>query len=75
LILYLPDEQAYRTHCYSQGKPPNVHHIHANFSLDYVKRCLVHRSDVENIHERFPVGIYSFELVLRKKRHAMSNHQ
>lgn len=67
LVLYLPDEQAYRTHCRSQGKEPNVHHTHECFSLSYVKQCLAHRTDIEVIHERFPVGIYSFELVVRKK--------
>jgi len=67
LILYLPDEQTYRAHCRSQGKQPNVHHIHEDFCLDTVKNCLEDRNDVELIHERFPVGIYSFELVLRKK--------
>jgi SAM-dependent methyltransferase len=66
LILYLPDEQTYRSYCYQQGKPPNIHHIHDNFSLDYIKKCLSHRDDFDIVHERFPVGIYSFELVLRK---------
>lgn len=67
LVLYLPDEQAYRAHCRSQGKPPNVHHVHEDFSLAYLKQCLVGRQDIEIIHERFPVGIYSFELVIKKK--------
>jgi len=67
LVLYLPDEQTYRAYCQSQGKPPNIHHIHKDFSLSYVKECLAQRSDIEIIHERFPVGIYSFELVVRKK--------
>lgn len=67
LVLYLPDEQTYRAHCQSQGKPPNIYHVHEDFSLETVKRCLTDRADVEIIHERFPVGVYSFELVLRKK--------
>lgn len=66
VVLYLPDEQSYRGHCFQQGKPPNIHHIHEDFSLGYVMKCLAHRDDVEIIHKRFPVGIYSFELVLRK---------
>lgn len=66
LILYLPDEQTYRAYCHSQGRPPNIHHIHEDFRLDTIKDCLADRTDVEIIHERFPVGIYSFELVLRK---------
>lgn len=68
VALYLPDEQTYRAHCRSQGKPPNAHHIHTHFGLAFVKQALAHRSDIEFVHERFPVGIYSFELVLRKKK-------
>lgn len=67
LVLYLPDEQAYRAHCRSQGKPPNIHHVHEDFSLAYLKQCLGPRPDIEIVHERFPVGIYSFELVIQKK--------
>jgi predicted SAM-dependent methyltransferase len=67
LVLYLPDEQAYRAYCQEQGKPPNIHHVHENFSLDYVRYRLEHLKDITYIHERFPVGIYSFELVIRKE--------
>jgi len=67
LVLYLPDERTYRAHCRRQGKPPNVHHTHEDFSLAYVRQCLMHRTDLEVIHERFPVGVYSFEIVIRKK--------
>ena len=44
-----------------------MHHVHEDFSLAYLKQCLVGRQDIEIIHERFPVGIYSFELVIKKK--------
>jgi predicted SAM-dependent methyltransferase len=67
LILFLPDEQSYRQYCRKKGKTPNIHHIHDNFSLEYVKGILKKRDDVEIIYEKFPGGIYSFELVLRKK--------
>lgn len=67
LVLFLPDEQMYREYCRSQGNPPNGHHIHEYFSLAYVRKCIDHWNDIEIIHERFPIGIYSFELVLRKK--------
>ena len=66
LVLYLPDEQAYRKYCREKGKPPNVHHKNADFSLDFVKDILKKRNDLEIIHEKFPSGIYSFELVARK---------
>lgn len=67
VILYLPDEVTYRAHCRCQGRPPNAHHIHENFGLAFVKQALAKREDIEIVHERFPVGIYSFELVLRRK--------
>ena len=66
LVLYLPDEQTYRVHCRKQGKPPNVHHIHENFSLNHVKDILKENQKVKIVHERFPSGIYSFELVIEK---------
>jgi predicted SAM-dependent methyltransferase len=68
LVLYLPDEQTYRDYCRSQGKPPNSHHVHEHFSLLHVKNAISHRNDLEIIHEKFPVGIYSFELVLQKAK-------
>ena len=67
LILFLPDEQQYRVHCAAQGKASNPYHVHSHFSLDYLKNCLTSRDDVKIIHERYPVGIYSFEVVIRKK--------
>ena len=67
VVLYLPDEQTYRAHCRRQGKPPNAHHVHEHFGLPYMKEILSRRADVEIVHEAFPVGIYSFELVLRKR--------
>jgi SAM-dependent methyltransferase len=67
VVLYLPDEQVYREHCLRESRPPNPHHVHADFGLAFVKRALGERRDIDIIHERFPVGVYSFELVLRKK--------
>lgn len=66
LVLYLPDEQTYREHCRKQGKPPNAHHIHDDFGPAYIEKILASRTDVEIRHVRFPVGIYSFEMVVRK---------
>lgn len=67
VILYLPDEQTYRAYCASKGKPPNAHHVHTHFGIPLLRGLLADRKDVEIIHERFPVGIYSFEMVLRKR--------
>jgi len=64
LVLFLPDEQAYRAHCRREGKQPNEHHVHEHFGLHHVKTRLPQGIEIE--HERFPVGVYSFELVVRK---------
>jgi predicted SAM-dependent methyltransferase len=66
IVLYLPDEQTYRAYCSHQCKPPNIHHNHEFFSSEFVMSCLKSRDDIEIVHQQFPVGIYSFELVLRK---------
>ncbi len=67
LVLFCPDEQTYRDYCASQGKPPNKHHHHADFGIDYIKRAIAGREDIVVEHELFPSCIYSFELVLMKK--------
>ena len=66
LILFLPDEQLYRSHCRSRGMPPNPHHIHSDFGPGYLKRILDNRGGVKVIHEAYPVDIYNFELVIEK---------
>ena len=67
LVLFLPDEPTYRAICRRTGKTPNVHHVHANFGPDYVQQILARRHDVSIRELRFPVGEYSFELVVEKK--------
>jgi len=67
IILFLPDEQAYRNHCTKQGLPPNAHHIHETFSLNYLMEILKSIENVEVEHSTPLVHHYSFELVLRKK--------
>jgi predicted SAM-dependent methyltransferase len=66
LILFLPDEQLYRSYCSSRGSQPNPHHIHADFGPGYLKRILDNRGGVKLIHEAHPVDIYGFELVIEK---------
>jgi SAM-dependent methyltransferase len=66
LILFLPDEQLYRSHCSSRGIAPNPHHIHADFGPGYLKKILDKRSGVRLIHEAHPVDIYNFEFVIEK---------
>ena len=74
-FVQLPNGQMCRAHCRNQGRPPNVHHTHEHFSLSYVKQCMADRTDIEVVHERRPVGICSFELVVRKSRHELLDHQ
>jgi SAM-dependent methyltransferase len=67
LVLFLPDEPTYRAVCQRDGKLPNVHHVHPNFGPDYLKQILQRRDDLTVRALRFPVGEYSFELVVEKK--------
>jgi hypothetical protein len=68
LVLFLPDEQAY------QSVTPlpirNQAHKHAEFSLDYLKKCLrnIGYTDDCVIHELWPVpnNYYSFDMVIQK---------
>ena len=66
LILFLPDEQLYRAYCKSQGKPPNAHHVHEHFGLDYLKQFINRRAHLKIIHDVNHIDIYSFELVIEK---------
>jgi SAM-dependent methyltransferase len=68
MIIYCPDEQVYRTHCARTGQTYNVHHKHADFSLEFVKQALRRVSPAEIVHEMPLVEIYSWELVCRKRK-------
>lgn len=66
MVLFLPDEQVYRAHCYANGKPPNKHHVHDFFGEQYMRDIVADFSNAEVVHYKFPVGIYSFEMVIEK---------
>jgi len=66
LVLFLPNEQLYRAYNKKIGKEVNHHHIHDNFSLNFIKEIIRNRDDLEIIHEKEPSNIYSFELVIKK---------
>lgn len=66
MVLFLPDEQKYRKYCKEAGKNPNPHHVHADFSPQFVLGFLQERTDWAIEHFVQDSGIYSFELVLRK---------
>ena len=68
LILFCPDEQAYREHCRRTGQDYNLAHKISNFSLAYVKKILLEQFPyMEIVHENSLVDAYSFELVARKR--------
>ena len=67
LIIFCPDERVYRKHCEETGQPYNTHHIHADFSLEFVRRILDGIGGVQVIHEAPLVDVYSWELVCEKK--------
>ena len=66
MVLYLPDEQDYRKSCSKRGVEPNGSHVHMNFGLNYMKSIVMGFKNAEIIHELYPSGSYSFELVVRK---------
>lgn len=72
LVLLLPDQAAYVAHCERNNSIPNAAHIHAHFSLAYVKECLrkIGIKDEQIVMENWPTheGSYSFELVVRADR-------
>jgi predicted SAM-dependent methyltransferase len=66
LIIFCPDEPVYRKHCLATGQRYNTHHIHADFSLEKVKRHLEHIGGTRVIHEVPLIDVYSWELVSEK---------
>lgn len=67
LIIFCPDEQVYRRHCAATGQPYNTHHVHADFSLAFVKRELAALQIPHRIlHETSLIDVYSWEIVVEK---------
>jgi SAM-dependent methyltransferase len=66
LVIFCPDEQVYRKHCLATGQTYNIHHIHADFSLQKVKGHLDHIGGTKVIYEAPLVDIYSWDLVCEK---------
>ena len=72
LVLYLPDEQAYRKHCKEHDAPRNTHHEVENFSLEYFKSIVdlgptvIGYPGVKIVHENALCDEYCFEVVLQK---------
>jgi SAM-dependent methyltransferase len=66
LVLYCPDEQAYRRQCADYGQHYNDAHRHADFSLAGVKRLLDDLGVTRVVHENPLVDRYSWELVAEK---------
>lgn len=67
LVLFLPDQPTYEKYCADKGLPPNKAHVHADFSLAFVKARLP--ENVEVIYEEFPFegNPYSFALVCKRR--------
>ena len=67
LVIFCPDEPVYRRHCATTGQPYNTHHVHADFSLAYVKRALARAALPHRVlHECPLIDIYSWEIVVEK---------
>lgn len=67
LVIFCPDEQIFRKHCQETGQAYNPNHKLGHFSLDHVKSVLKEIGGTQVEHEAFPVDIYSFDLVVRKR--------
>jgi len=74
LVLYLPDEQAYRKYCKENKKPRNSNHKIDKFSLDFVKIILEEGppvfsyGNVKIVSSDSICEDYSFEIVLMKEK-------
>lgn len=66
LIIFCPDEQRFRAHCSRTGQPYNPHHVHAHFSLYYVKDLLARIGGTRLVYENPDVDLYSWDLVVEK---------
>jgi predicted SAM-dependent methyltransferase len=66
LIIFCPDEPAFRRHCARTGQPLNPHHKHDDFSLAYVKTILERLGGTRVLHELALVDDYSWDLVVEK---------
>lgn len=66
LIIFCPDEQRYRAHCDRTGQPYNIHHVHADFSLGFVKNLLDRIGGTRLVYENPDVDVYSWDLVVEK---------
>jgi uncharacterized protein (TIGR02246 family) len=68
LVLYGPDEPAYRAHCKKKGQVPNAAHKMDNFGLRYLKGVLERNfpGQYSVVHETELIDVYCFDLVIRK---------
>lgn len=66
LVLFCPDERRYRAHCDHTGQPYNIHHVHTDFSLTFVKAVLDRVGGTHVIYESPDVDVYSWDLVVEK---------
>ena len=67
LVLFLPDEQAYRANCLKHGQGRNPHHKNENFNSAWVKKCASSLGNLELVHCSDVIHDYSFEIIFRKK--------
>jgi predicted SAM-dependent methyltransferase len=66
LVLFCPDEARFRAHCARTGQPYNTNHVHAHFSLGYVKELLARIGGTRLVYENADVDLYSWDLVVEK---------
>lgn len=67
LVLYLPDEQAYRADCAKQGCIGNAMHKNPNFNSQLVINYALETNMLELVYCSGIVNRYSFEIVFKRK--------
>lgn len=66
LILYLPDDEKYRSHCVINNELPNEAHKNLTMSLNVMTEIINEIKDTEIIHKADDCGAYSFQIVIKK---------
>lgn len=68
IVLYLPDEQAYREHCHEAGANHNPAHKYAELNLEWFKKNVANKflSRSSFIYQNPQMGKFSFGIVMEK---------
>jgi len=70
VVIYCPDERAYREHCWKAGSVPNAAHKNESFGLKFLVEILEKAANLKDLYEiAHTIELtddYCFDLVLKK---------